>query len=39
MKKFRILVQCNECGKKFKVSNLDGRCPGCRGCDFELVGL
>lgn len=34
-KKVRVPVQCNECGKKFKVANLDGRCPKCRGCDFE----
>jgi DNA polymerase II large subunit len=34
-KPIRVPVQCNECGKKFKVANLDGRCPKCRGCDFE----
>ena len=28
-------MRCNECGKTFKAKNLNGRCPKCRGCDFE----
>lgn len=28
-------MQCNECGKKFNARGVNGRCPKCRGCDFE----
>lgn len=28
-------MQCNECGKKFNARGINGRCPKCRGCDFE----
>ena len=31
----RMTMLCNECGKKFKAASLNGRCPKCRGCDFE----
>jgi len=31
-------MQCNECGKKFNARGINGRCPKCRGCDFEPVG-
>lgn len=30
-------MQCNECGKKFNARSINGRCPKCRGCDFEPV--
>ena len=31
----RILVQCMECGKRFRTSNLLPQCPKCNGADIE----
>ena len=33
----RMVLRCNECGKKFKttVFNTDVECPKCGGVDYE----
>jgi phage FluMu protein Com len=34
-----VILQCNECGKKRKVStdgNFNDRCPKCGGVDWEV---
>ena len=34
----RIGLQCNECGKKWRVSpNSDPQCPKCNGVDYEVL--
>jgi ABC-type ATPase with predicted acetyltransferase domain len=34
--KTKILVECQECGKKFKTGSICPSCPKCGGSDVEL---
>lgn len=38
-KPIRVALVCNECGKKFTVSqnNYDPQCPKCNGVDYEVL--
>ena len=38
-KAVRILVQCMECGKRWRTSNLLPQCPKCNGVDIEPAEL
>ena len=33
--KTHIPVQCNECGRRFRASGFDPKCPKCGGVDIE----
>lgn len=34
----RITLQCNECGKTWKVlPDSDPQCPRCNGADYEVL--
>lgn len=37
----KMVLSCNECGKKFKVSesNPDPSCPKCGSVDFDVEGI
>ena len=35
----KMSVQCMECGKKFKTSSPEPKCPGCGGYDVEPAAL
>lgn len=32
----KILVECQECGKKFKTRAMLPTCPRCKGSDIDL---
>jgi Zn finger protein HypA/HybF involved in hydrogenase expression len=39
-KETKVTLQCNECGKKRKVSpdgNYNDRCPKCGGVDWDVL--
>jgi Zn finger protein HypA/HybF involved in hydrogenase expression len=35
--KTKILVECQECGKKFKTGSICPSCPKCGGSDVEVA--